>query len=268
MGTSKSKPDAPPGRGLIPPWADGDPPLPPPEQPPPEPPPPAVPEVVALPRRFRAFRTALGMFAAAGGSDTARRALGHWARTSIGGAAAARSRVARAAQAGGAGLAAFAGAGERAPASPGALDVRSLSGLPAQVAIDRIVDWFCPAGILDEDLARIAMGEALVEALTGADTFDPNAIDDRAVDLATLRFAAELVFLQLAGDAGEALARAPSPAAAVLRERELRALVREVADVVGTPILTATARSLTPDAMSSLVSRIVSAVVAEMELWE
>jgi hypothetical protein len=120
---------------------------------------------------------------------------------------------------------------------------------------------------MDEDLARMAIGEALATVLAGADAFNPLSLDVHAIEVATLTFAAELVFLQVAGDAGESLAAAPSPAAAVQRESDLRALIREVADVVGTPILQAANNLLTPQAMANLVSQLVRAVEAEMESW-
>jgi hypothetical protein len=149
----------------------------------------------------------------------------------------------------------------------GALDVRTLAGLSINAAIDRIVDAFCPPGILDEDVARLAIGEALATALSGIDTFDPAALDANSIRIATVTFVGELVFVQIAGDGGKSLAAAPSPAAAAQREADLRSLVREVADVIGTPILTAAGNVLTPDAMANLVSRLVEAVEAEMSAW-
>jgi hypothetical protein len=82
-----------------------------------------------------------------------------------------------------------------------------------------------------------------------------------------LAFVAELVFLEVAGVAGESLSKAPTPAAAVERERQMRDLVREVADVAGTPLL-ATSAPLTPDQMTAVVARVVAAVIAEMETWQ
>ena len=41
------------------------------------------------------------------------------------------------------------------------MDIRELAGLPSDVAIGRIVDAFCPAGIADEDAVRSAVGETL-----------------------------------------------------------------------------------------------------------
>jgi hypothetical protein len=288
MGTSQSKRDAPPAAPLVPPWADQDPvPVPPPLAPNPDAPLPAdplSPDVspyqlappaqlqsslldVALPRRYAGFRAALGRFAASGDRREARTALGHWARTSTGGSRAGAARMGRATRTGGAALAGIARAGAGLPPVEGALDVRTLAGLAIDTAIDRIVDAFCQPGILDEDLARLAIGEALAAALAGVDTFDPNAVDANAVRVATLTFTTELVFIQIAGDGGRALAAAPSPAVAAQREADLRSLVREVTDVVGTPILVAAGNVLTPSAMSSLVSRLVEVVEAEMSTW-
>ena len=281
MGTSKSKPDSSPERPFIPPWADQDP-APPhpapdanpaPGQPPPteqpQPPPSAQPQSAVLtpPRRYVGFRTSLGRFASSGDRGEARTALGHWARTSIGGSGAGAARVARAARTGGAALAGIARAGAGLAPVANALDVRTLTGLSVDVAIDRIVDAFCPSGILDEDAARLAIGEALATAMSGIDTFDPAALDANSVRVATLTFVGELVFVQIAGDGSRSLAAAPSPTVAVQRETDLRSLIREVTDVIGTPILEATGNVLTPSAMESLVSQLVQDVEKEMSTW-
>lgn len=285
MGTSQSRRDARPGASLIPPWAAEDPAGPvadmapdsehgsddaseqdaPDEDSPTENTADAVP--VAPPRRYAAFRSALGRFASGGNRDDARRALGHWARTSRGGAAVGTQRVSRAIRSGGAALAGVARAAAGVPPLDGALDVRSLAGLPSVVAIGRIVDAFCLPGILDDDLARLAIDEALATALGGADTFDPAALDANAVRVATLTFAAELVFVSVAGDGGRALAAAETPAAAIQREAEVRSLIREVADVVGTPILAVAGPVLTPAGMTTLVANLVEVVQREMSTW-
>lgn len=285
MGTSKSKPDSPPEQPFIPPWADRDPVPPPPspdttpsvDEPPPvgqaKPPSPTAPEPppqtadLAPRRRYSSFRTALGRFASSGNRGDARIALGHWARTSAGGSRAGAARVARAIRTGGAALAGVARAGADLGPVAGALDVRTLAGLDIDLAIDRIVDAFCPPGILDEDVARLAIGEALATALSGIDTFDPAALDANSVRVATLTFVGELVFVQIAGDGGKSLAAAPSPAAAAQREADVRSLIREISDVVGTPILEAVGNILTPTAMETLVSQLVQAVEAEMSTW-
>ena len=129
------------------------------------------------------------------------------------------------------------------------------------------MDAFCPPGILDEFAARIAIGEALIIALSGVDTFDPDTIDGNTVREATLAFVAELVFTSIAGDGGQALAKSSSLVVAAQRESDIRSLVHEVCDIVGTPILTAAGDVLTSKGMSDLVSQLIQVVQNEMESW-
>lgn len=195
-------------------------------------------EEIAEPRRYAGFRTALRRFAGSGERNDARTALGRWASRSVGGGTAGSRRTARAARTGGAALAGLARAGAGQPAEAGALDIRTLAGQPIEAAISAIADAFMPSGILDEVAARLAMEQALATALGGVDTFDPGALDPNAVRVATLAFVSELVFVQVAGDAGRSMA-AVGPLAAAQREADIRALVREVVDLVGTPLLDA-----------------------------
>lgn len=273
MGTSQSKRDAPPLSPLIPPWADQDPAPPEPNVEPDLVPHPlsiqplVPPTDLAPPRRYATFRSALGQFMASGDQNSARTALGRWSRIATGGSRAGASRISRATRTGGAAIAGLARAGAGLQPADGALNVRSLMGFGVDQAIDRIVDAFCPPGILDEDVARLAMGEALATALSGTDTFNPDAINANVIRVATLTFAAELVFVQVVGDAGRALAAAPTPAIAAQRELDLRSLIREVTDLVGTPLLSRIGDILTPTDMTSLISRLVEAVEAEVSMW-
>lgn len=283
MGTSRPKPDASPKSPLIPPWADQDPvPPPPPEDPLPEDPvpepeaDPGLPadEVVdgddddelAEPQRYRGFRIALSRFANSSTRDDARSALGRWATKSIGGGSAGARRVARAARTGGAALAGLARAGAGQGPDAGALDLRTLAGQPVEVAIGAILDAFMPPGILDEVVARLAMEQALAEALGTADTFDPAAIDANAVRTAALAFIAELIFVQVAGDAGRSLT-AVGPVAAVQREADIRSLVREVVNLVGAPVLTAAGAVLSGQQMSALISQATRETLGEIATW-
>ena len=286
MGTSRPKPDAPPGSPLIPPWADQDPPAPPPPPNPlPEEPepleqsdigPPAdevvdglddadLPEV-AEPKRYLGFRTALGRFATTGDRADARTALGRWASKSVGGGAAGSPRNARAVRTGGAALAGLARAGAGQAPTAGALDIRTLAGQPTDTAINAILDAFMPAGILDEVAARLAMEQALVTALDGMDIFNPAMLNDNAIRIATLAFVAELVFVQVAGDPGQSLAKA-GPIAAAQREADVRSLVHEVVDLVGTPILATAGAKLSAQHVANLVSQLTRETFEEMATW-
>lgn len=286
MGTSRPKPDAPPGSPLIPPWADQDPPAPPkppdplPEEPAPpnqgEPGPLAdeivdglneadVPEF-AEPKRYLGFRTALGRFAATGDKADARKALGRWASKSVGGGAAGSPRAARAARTGGAALAGLARAGAGQGPTGDALDIRTLAGQPTDTAINAILDAFMPPGILDEVVARLAMEQALVTALEGADTFDPAMLNQNAIQIATLAFVAELVFVQVAGDPAQSLAKA-GPIVAAQRESDIRSLVHEVVDLLGAPVLATAGAMLSSQHVANLVSQLVRETLEEMATW-
>jgi hypothetical protein len=209
---------------------------------------------------------ALHRFASSGDQADARKALGRWASKSVGGGSAASRRMARATRTGGAALAGLARAGAGQAPEGGALDIRTLAGHPIEAAVDAIIDAFMPPGILDEMAARLAMEQALATALGGADTFDPAAVDDNAVRIAALAFVAELVFLQVAGDAGRSLVTV-GPVAAAQREAEIRSLVREVVDVVGSPILLASGAVLSAQRMSALVSQLIRETLDEIATW-
>jgi hypothetical protein len=272
MGTSASKRDAPPGSVLIPPWADQDPPAAvevpqePQEEAPEQGEAPNAQPVIANERRYNGFRRRLGRYMATGDRDEGRKALGHWVRTSAGGPRAGTQRLARGIRLAGAVISGLASAGSGQPPAPGQLDIRSLSGLPSDVAVGRIVDAFCPPGIADEDAVRSAVGETLATVLAGADTFDPTAIDPNTVRLAILGFAAEIVFVSVASDTKDALV-STRPEIAIERENGLRNLIREVADIQGTPLLAAAGALLTPAAVSDLISRLITEVQAEMATW-
>lgn len=271
MGTSQSKPSAKGGKPLVPSWAAQDPPAAGDGAPPPSPAPAPAPDGaddddVLQPHRTSGLRRALKRFMGTGDREDARKALGHFSRGSAGGGAAGARRLARAASVGGGAIAAFSQAVAGQPVSPNGFDLRSLAGRPVGEAIDAIVDAFCPPGIVDEDTVRAAVGEALTEALAGLDQFDPSAIDDYTVLVATRAFIAELVFGAVIAEQGQAAENVP-PQQAIARENELRALVKEVTDAAGTPIIQAAGSALSQERVAQLVTQITTIIFEEMSEW-
>lgn len=283
MGTSQSKPSAPGRSPLVPSWGDRDP-APPhdpsapsdtnaPNAPPADPQQPApdqgasppAPSPNLPPRHNSAFRRAYRDFMHSGSHADGRRALGHFARGS-GGGRGGSAKYSRAARSAGGAFAGMARAGQGQGPVAGALDLRTLAGRPIADAIAAIVDAFCPPGILNEDTARAAMAEGLAEALDGVDIFDPAAVNDYSILLTARVFVAELVFATMAAEQGQSADSVPTTQA-VAREEELRAMVREVTDVVGTPILQQVGASLDPVQMDNLVKLVIAAVTAEMAKW-
>lgn len=260
MGTSQSKPSTPGGSPLVAPWADQDPP--PPDQPQPAP---TVPDVLPS-APLSGMRRALKEYMGTGDRAAGRRALASYARAM--GGARASARHARAARTGGAALSALASAAQAngAAAVVAGFDLGTLAGRPLEEAITTIVDTFCPPGILDEDVIRSAMAEALFEALGDQPVFDLNAVTDHVVVVATVCFVAELVFAAVAAEQGKSAENVP-PATVVQRENALRDLVRAAADEIATPIFQRTGGSLNPASLSGIVAEIVSAVYGEMAQW-
>lgn len=269
MGTSQSKPSSKPGSPLVPSWAAEDPPptggstqpqaL-------PNQNPPAQPQETIPPRRHAAFRRALKQFMRSGDRDDARRALGHYSRGSIGSGSSGSQRIARASSVGGGVISALSNAVSGNTTAPNGFNLANLAGRPINEAVREIVDAFCPPGIIDEDLLRAAIGEALVEALDGLDKFDLTALDDYAVIVATRSFISEIVFSQISADQGQS-ADSVSPQQAVTRENELRDLIREVTDTKATPILQRAGSSLSPTQVDGLIRSIVDTVWGEMSQW-
>jgi hypothetical protein len=217
------------------------------------------------PRRNVGVRRALRDFMKTGDDRSARKALGRYSRGSMGGGSAAAQRLTRAARAGGLAFAALNAAANGQAPIPGTMDLRSLAGRSITEAIGEIVDTFCPPGILDEDAIRASMAEALANALSGLDTFDPQAIDDYAALVATRAFVAELVFNAVMAEQGQS-ASEEAPVVAVDRENKIRDIVREVADVKATPLLQQNA-TLSPSDIEGMVKDLATAVYQELAQW-
>ena len=260
MGTSQSKPSTPGGSPLVPSWADQDPPAP--NQPQPAP----VVQAVLPAAPMSGVRRALREYMGTGDRAAGRRALGRYAR--VMGGPLASARHARAARTGGAALSALASVARANGAAVvvDGFDLGTLAGRPLEEAITTIVDQFCPPGILDEDLVRSAMAEALFEVLGDQPVFDLNSVTDHVVVVATVCFVAELVFAAVASEQGKSAENVP-PAAAVHRENALRDLVRAAADEIATPIVQRIGGSLDPIGLDGIVAEITSAVYGEMARW-
>jgi hypothetical protein len=187
-------------------------------------------------------------------------------RGSVGSGSVNGKQIGRAARLSGNAFAALTSAAAGQAPAAGLLDLRNLAGRPLSEAISSIVDAFCPPGILDEDTIRAAMAEALAEAFTNLDQFDLEAITDHTIIVATRCFVAELVFTAVIAEQGQSAA-VVTPLQAVKRENELRDVIREIADVVATPILQQVAHVMTPRQIAMLVQRILVMVNEEISKW-
>lgn len=164
-------------------------------------------------------------------------------------------------------LSALARTGADSAPEDGTFDCRALQGRPTDEVIAEVVDHFCPPEIIDDAAVRVAVGEAVAEALGDSEEFDPAVLTQDVIQEAVVAVVAELVFVAIIGDSGEALNKATDPLTAVRRENQIRALVREVARHVGRPVVRGAGQMMTRRQIERVATIVTRAVHEEMSQW-
>ncbi|MAT91230.1 MAG: hypothetical protein CME59_01380 [Halioglobus sp.] len=247
MGTSQSSTGPGGGSPLVPPWADDQ---------------PQQPLLSPQTRRFAPFRESLGRAVSSGDRGELKRAVGHYARKSSGGGGSAARRMGSVTQAG----AGLFGVLSGVPAGPGeaSVDLASLAGLPCELAISAITQALTTEDG-DSDKIRVAMNHALVDALDGVDTFDPQCITDDVIVDTMIGYLTESIFLQMVMDSGKAWNKADTPALAIRAETELRELIKVVVDKHMAPKLAGNVRAFTRQQMAQVERQ---AIIDAWTEWE
>ena len=247
MGTSQSSIGPNGNSPLVPPWADdqAQQPLPPPQ-----------------PSRFTPFRKSLGNAVSSGNRDDFRKAIGHYARKASGRGDSAARRMGSVTQAGAGLFGALAGV--QAGPEEATLDLGSLAGIPCEQAI-LVITQALTTEDGDSDKIRAAMNHALVEALDGVDTFDPQCITDEVIVDTMIGYLSESIFLQMVMDSGKAWNKADTPAQAMRAETELRELIKVVVDKHMAPKLTRNVRNFTRLQMAQIERQ---AIIDAWNEWE
>jgi hypothetical protein len=248
VGTSQSNPGSGSRSPLVPPWADDQPqqPLAPPQ-----------------PLRFKAFRQAFGDFVGTGNESALQSALGHYARKSTGGGDAAARRLGNTVKAG-AGLYNFLTGGGGVAVGGLAINFGSLAGMSCEAAINSITQALTPSGG-DSDKIRSAMNCALVEALDGVASFNPDTITDEVIVNTMIAYISESIFLQVVQDAGKAWIKADTPSKAIAAENSLRELIKVEVDIHMAPMFRENTRSLTTSQIVDIQRNVIKAV---WSVWE
>ncbi|ARS50770.1 hypothetical protein PSMEN_21120 [Ectopseudomonas mendocina] len=250
MGTSQSSTGPGGGSPLVPAWADDQPqqPLPPPEA-----------------ARFAPFRKSLGSAVSSGNRDDFRKAIGHYARKASGGGGTAARRMGSITQAGAGLFGALAGL----PAGTGeiSIDLGSLAGLPCELAISSISQALTTEDG-DSEKIRAAMNHALVEALDGVETFDPQCISDEVIVNVMIGYLSESIFLQMVMDSDKAWNKAETTAQAIRAETELRELIKVVVDKKMAPKLTSNVRAISRKQMAQIERQAIIDAWTEWEAYQ
>ncbi|QCO00532.1 hypothetical protein D3093_35400 (plasmid) [Azospirillum argentinense] len=251
MGTSTSHPGPGSNSPLVPSWADSN------EQ---------APQPEPEGDRFRGFRTKLGQFVSGGDHGDLRSALGRYARTATGGRAVGSRRFGSMARSGGALFDAMAALRDgRAPDVSG-IDLATLNGRDTDLVIEALVDALVPPNG-DADRIRVAMQEALSEALEGMVEFDFNQItDDIIVDM-MLAYVTQCIYEQIVLDSRDAFAKATSAGRVEQAEKAMRELVRSATDTYMEPLLTGNVRTLNGRMVEAVQLRAIADIWAEWEAY-
>ena len=212
MGTSSSSPGSGGSSPLVAPWADDQPerPLPPPE-----------------PRRFAQFRMALGQAIAKGSREDLTKALGYYASKATGGNSIAARNMGSVIKSGASLFGVLSGLATTSEEV--SFDLKSLEGLSCEQAISTITQAPTPQNG-DTDKIRSAMNYALVEALDGIDTFDPQQITDEMICNTMINYLSESILLQIVMDSGKAWNKAETSAQALQAESDLREMIKVCVD--------------------------------------
>jgi hypothetical protein len=208
------------------------------------------------------FRQSLGRFVSGGDRSDLKSAIGHYARKASGGSGSAARRMGSITQAG----AGLFGTLTGAPAGPGepTVDLRSLAGLPCELAISAISQALTSEDG-DSDKIRAAMNHALVEALDGVETFDPERITDDVIVDTMIGYLSESIFLQMVMESDKAWNKADTPAQAMRAETELRELIKVVVDKYMAPKLAGNVRTFTRQQMVQIERQ---AIIDTWKEWE
>lgn len=248
MGTSISSPGPGGNSPLVPPWADDQP-----QQPLPS----------SEPLRFKPFRTSLGKFIKSGDHSYLRSALGNYARKGTGGGMVAARRMGNITSAGASLYGALAGSGGKPGEAP-PIDLEKLNGLPCEIAIETITQSLTLAGG-DSDKIRIAMKDALVDALDGLNEFDIGAISDEVIVDIMISYISENIFLQIVTDSNKAWTKAESPKQREQAVNDLMEIIKDDVDSRMAPMFRGGVREFTGRQMIELQR---NAIIEVWKIWE
>ncbi|HDU8546453.1 TPA: hypothetical protein RG671_000915 [Morganella morganii] len=209
MGTSQSSRGPKNGNPLVPPWADQ--------------------TKNGKNENLSGFRTLFGRFAKNRDNSSLKSALGRYSRQVTGGSDSANERLSNIVSAGG-GLFELLNNGIINDLNNNPLiDLTSLTGLSCEDAIARISQALSD-GSEDADKIQTAMNDALVEALDGKNTFDPQDITDDVLIETMICYLADSIFIQVTMDAGKAWNNAQSVKELQDAENDLHEYISAVVD--------------------------------------
>jgi hypothetical protein len=140
----------------------------------------------------------MNKFISSGNNSDLNMTLGHYSRTATGGAEIAARRLGNVTKTGAILFGLLNG-----ESTENNIDLNKLIGLPCDQAISIISSNISSSVYGDSEIIKKAMSEALSEALSGIDVFDPKAITDDILLGTMINFLANSIFLRIVMDSSE-----------------------------------------------------------------
>jgi hypothetical protein len=219
-------------------------------------------------QRFRSFRTEFGKAVAGGAGGDFVKALGRYARTATGGVDYGPRRFGTAYSAGGSLVDVIneLGAGGTGEQSAG-IDLSGLVGQPIAIAAEQIANVLSPDNA-DKDLIRISIQEAIAIALPDVEFFDPKALTPDDVISLLVEFYTQVLFREIAGEAGDAWDKSDSPQRTIEAEAELMDLIHTAVDRHLSPTLANGLGGLSNVQLKDLQQRAVADIWSEWSTYQ
>ncbi|AJJ17287.1 hypothetical protein ACKWMY_25895 [Serratia sp. J2] len=241
MGTSQSSKGPKNGNALVPPWADQ--------------------AKNGENKNLSGFRTLFGRFAKSRDNASLKGALGRYSRQVTGGGDSANERLGNIVSAGG-GLFELLNDGiVNGPNSNPIIDLNSLNGLSCEDAIARISHALSD-GSEDADKIQTAMNDALVEALDGKTTFNPQDITDDVLIETMICYLTDSIFIQVTMDAGKAWNNAESAKELQNAENDLHEYISAIVDNYMEPKISKNIRSFSKKDIIDIQKNVIT------EVWD
>jgi hypothetical protein len=210
---------------------------------------------LAPPARFGTARRGLGDFARSGDRSSLRRGIASYAGKGLGGSRSAARRMGGAANRSGVLFDALGGlsSGTFDPAQLG-FDAAGLAGRSAREIIDRVARFVSPSdGTQDAESSQRAVNAALSDLLGSDPNVDITALTEQQIEWVLERHIVYEIVQRIELDVGKAIVdKAPSPASAIDRMKEMREYVEETVSAAfraqrqaGRPVDGSTAAKLT-----------------------
>jgi len=247
MGTSQSSNGPSSTVSLVPPWADDQ---------------PQIPLPAPIPGRFRQFRRSMTEYAKTGKKEQLKIALGHYARTSTGGATVAVRRFGNIIKAGGS-LLELLKTGQTQAHEP-SLNLEQLSGKTTEEAISIISDALTPTNG-DGERIRTSINNALVDAFDGIIKIDLSIMTDDILVSVLINYLTENIFLDVILNSGNSLNDANTLSEKIGMENDLHELIKVLTDTKFAKYLNGDIRTISLSQINQLQRQVIIEVWQEWE---